>query len=181
MFHTKIIGGSPMDELNRHNHLKPLHILPQVEETPLYKVFVDYGTMVNILPCSMMKKLSKMEKDLIPSGVTMRSFIGDKSKTKWVFSLKITVANQTRISAFYVVDLHVNYNILLGWDWIHQANCIPSSPFQLLFFWDGKKDYPANHNPFDVLLWQAEIYDDDVGWITLTEHDASSRPTIISV
>ncbi|CAL9019732.1 unnamed protein product [Prunus brigantina] len=72
----------PMDGLNRHNHLKPLHIPPQVEETPLYKVFVDCGAMVNILPCSMMKKLSKMEKDLIPSGVTMRSFIGDKSNTK---------------------------------------------------------------------------------------------------
>lgn len=72
----------PMDEPNRHHHLKPLYITAQVEETQLYKNFVDYGAMVNILPCSMMRKLSKIEKDLIPSGVTMSSFIGDKSNTK---------------------------------------------------------------------------------------------------
>ncbi|CAL8993401.1 unnamed protein product [Prunus brigantina] len=86
-----------------------------------------------------MRKLAKTREDLIPSDVVMSSFVGDKSKTIGVLPLRISMANQTRIAAFYVVESSVDYNILLGRDWIHQTGCIPSSLFQLLFFWDGQR------------------------------------------
>ncbi|CAL9001782.1 unnamed protein product, partial [Prunus brigantina] len=83
------------------------------------------------------------------------------------------------IAAFYVVESSMDYNILLGRDWIHQAGCIPSSLFQLLFFWDGQKVsiHPADEKPFETNAVQARIYDDDVGWVVLTGHDANGRPT----
>ncbi|CAL9001602.1 unnamed protein product [Prunus brigantina] len=89
----------------------------------------------------------------------MSSFVGDKSKTFGVLPLKITVADQMRIVAFYVVESSVDYNMLLGRDWIHQAGCIPSS-------------LPTLTNAV-----QERIYDDDVGWVVLTGHDTSGRPT----
>ncbi|BFG20920.1 hypothetical protein CerSpe_071940 [Prunus speciosa] len=126
-----------------------------------------------------MKKLDKSKEDLIPSDVVMSSFVGDKSKTIGVLPLKITVADQTRVAAFYVVESSVDYNILLGRDWIHQSGCIPSSLFQLLFFWDGQKVsiHPADEKPFEANAVQARIYDDDVGWVVLTGHNAEGRPT----
>ncbi|CAL8992483.1 unnamed protein product [Prunus brigantina] len=129
-------------------------------------------------PC-LMRKLAKTREDLIPSDVVMSSFVGDKSKIIGVLPLKITVADQTRVAAFYVVESSVDYNILLGHDWIHQSGCIPSSLFQLLFFWDGQRVsiHPADEKPFETNAVQARIYDDDVGWVVLTGHDASDRPT----
>ncbi|CAL8992964.1 unnamed protein product [Prunus brigantina] len=110
----------------------------------------------------------------------MSSFVGDKSKTVGVLPLKITVADQTRVAAFYVVESSVDYNILLGRDWIHQAGCIPSSLFQLLFFWDGRKVsiYPADEKPFEANAVQERIYDDDIGWVVLTGHDAKGAAAV---
>ncbi|CAL2276219.1 unnamed protein product [Prunus armeniaca] len=126
-----------------------------------------------------MRKLGKTREDLVPSDVVMSSFVDDKSKTIGVLPLKITVADQTRVTAFYVVESSVDYNILLGRDWIHQSGCIPSSLFQLLFFWDGQRVsiHPADEKPFENNAVQAQIYNDDVGWVVLTSHDASGRPT----
>ncbi|KAI5347426.1 hypothetical protein L3X38_015305 [Prunus dulcis] len=61
-----------------------------------------------------MKKLNKTKEDLIPCGVAMSSFVSDKSKTIGVLPLKITMDDQTRVKAFYVVESNVDYNILLG-------------------------------------------------------------------
>ncbi|CAL2230091.1 unnamed protein product [Prunus armeniaca] len=129
----------PKDEPNKYRHLKPLYISAHVKGVPVSKVFVDCGATVNILPYSLMKKLDKSKEDLIPSDVVMSSFVDDKSKTIGVLPLKITVADQTRVAAFYVVKSSMDYNILLGHDWIHQSGCIPCSLFQLLFFWDGQR------------------------------------------
>ncbi|CAL2270923.1 unnamed protein product [Prunus armeniaca] len=144
---------------------EPLYISAHVEGVPVSKVFVDYGATINILPYSLMKKLDKSKEDLIPSDVVMSSFVGDKSKTIGVLPLKITVADQTRVKAFYVVESSMDYNRLLGRDWIHQSRCIPSSFFQLLFFWDGQRVsiHPADKKPFETNVVQAQIYDDDVG------------------
>ncbi|CAL2247189.1 unnamed protein product [Prunus armeniaca] len=142
----------PKDEPNKYRHLKPLYISAHVEGVPVSKVFFDCGATVNILPYSLMKKLDKSKEDLIPSDVVMSSFVGDKSKTIGVLPLKITVADQTRVAAFYVVESSMDYNILLGRDWIHQSGCIPSSLFQLLFFWDGQRVsiHPADKKPFET-------------------------------
>ncbi|CAL9024702.1 unnamed protein product [Prunus brigantina] len=175
----------PKDEPNKYRHLKSstLYISAHVEGVPVSKVFVDCGVTVNTLPYSLMKKLDKSREDLIPSDVVMGSFVGDKSKTIGVLPLKITVADQTRVAAFYVVESSVDYNILLGRDWIHQSRCIPSSLFQLLFFWDGQRVsiHPADEKPFETNAVQARIYDDDVGWVVLTGHNASGRPTRTTV
>ncbi|KAI5311289.1 hypothetical protein L3X38_000043 [Prunus dulcis] len=115
-----------------------------------------------------MKKLNKTKEDLNPNDVGMSSFVGDKSKTIGVLSLKLTMADQTEVAAFYVVESNVDYNILLGRDWIHQSGCIPSSLFQLLFFWDGQKvsTHSTDEKPFETHAMQA--------WITMTTLDGSS-------
>ena len=164
-------------------HLKPLYITAHIEGYPVSKIFVDCGATVNIMPISIMKALHRSNDELIPSGITMSSFVGDKSQTKGVLPLEVSIAGRNHMTAFFIVDSKTEYNALLGRDWIHQTSCIPSSLYQVLVFWDGKSIvvHPADHQPFEANMVQARYYDDHVGYITLQGLNEEGRPTRISV
>ncbi|KAM2537585.1 hypothetical protein TB2_023119 [Malus domestica] len=165
------------------HHLKPLYVTAHIEGYPVSKVFVDCGATVNIMPLNIMKALRRSNDELIPSGITMSSFVGDKSHTKGVLPLTVNIAGRTHMTAFFVVDSKTEYNALLGRDWIHQTSCIPSSLYQVLVFWDGKSVtvHPADSQPFEANMIQARYYDDHVGYITLQGFNEEGRPTRISV
>ncbi|KAM2640414.1 hypothetical protein TB1_026799 [Malus domestica] len=69
-------------------HLKPLYVTDHIEGYPIFKIFIDCGATVNIMPESVMKALRRSNNKLIPLGITMSSFVGDKSQTKEVFPLE---------------------------------------------------------------------------------------------
>ncbi|XP_070664519.1 uncharacterized protein [Malus domestica] len=128
----------PRSSSAKLHHLKPLYVTAHIEGYPVSKVFVDCGATVNIMPLNIMKALRRSNDELIPSGITMSSFVGDKSQTKGVLPLTVNIAGRTHMTAFFVVDSKTEYNELLDRDWIHQTSCIPSSLYQVLVFWDGK-------------------------------------------
>ncbi|KAM1243180.1 hypothetical protein ACFX2G_035466 [Malus domestica] len=140
-------------------------------------------SMVHIMPVSVMKALRRSNDELIPSGITMSSFIGDKSQTKGVLPLEVNIAGRNHMTAFFIVDSKTDYNALLSRDWIHQTNCILSSLYQVLIFWDGKSIvvHPADTHPFETNMIKACYYDDHVGYITLQGFNEDGRPTRISV
>ena len=164
-------------------HLKPLYVTAHIEGYPVSKIFVDCGATVNIMPVSVMQALHRSHDELIPSGITMSSFVGDKSRTKGVLPLEVSIAGRNHMTAFFIVDSKTEYNALLGRDWIHQTSCIPSSLYQVLVFWDGKTVvvHSADHRPFEANMVQARYYDDHVGYITLQGLNEEGRPTRISV
>ncbi|KAM1348417.1 hypothetical protein ACFX2F_002597 [Malus domestica] len=135
------------------------------------------------MPVSVMKALRRSTDELIPSGITISSFVGDKSQTKGVLPLEVNIAGRNHMTAFFIVDSKTEYNALLGRDWIHQTNCIPSSLYQVLIFWDGKSIvvHPADTQPFETNMIQARYYDDHVSYITLQGFNEDGRPTRISV
>ncbi|KAM1003900.1 hypothetical protein ACFX2C_004163 [Malus domestica] len=173
----------PRSSSAKLHHLKPLYVTAHIEGYPVSKVFVDCGATVNIMPLNIMKVLRRSNDELIPSGITMSSFVGDKSQTKGVLPLTVNIAGRTHMTAFFVVDSKTEYNALLGRDWIHQTSCIPSSLYQVLVFWDGKSVtvHPADSQPFEANMIQARYYDDHVGYITLQGFNEDGRPTQISV
>ncbi|KAM2302596.1 hypothetical protein ACFX1S_033381 [Malus domestica] len=128
---AELFPRSPSANLH---HLKPLYVTAHIEGYPVSKVFVDCGATVNIMPMNIMKALRHSNDELIPSGITMSSFVGDKSQTKCVIPLTVNIAGRTYMTAFFVVDSKTEYNALLGRDWIHQTSCIPSSLYQVLIF-----------------------------------------------
>ncbi|KAM1185757.1 hypothetical protein ACFX2G_015337 [Malus domestica] len=109
------------------HHLKPLYITAHIEGYPVSKVFVDCGATVNIMPVNVMKALHRSNDELIPSRITMSSFVGDKSQTKGVLPLAVNITGRNHMTVFFIVDSKTEYNALLGRDWIHQTSCIPSS------------------------------------------------------
>ncbi|KAM2400268.1 hypothetical protein ACFXTH_036735 [Malus domestica] len=109
----------PRSSSAKLHHLKPLYVTAHIEGYPVSKVFVDCGATVNIMPLNIMKALRRSNDELIPSGITMSSFVGDKSQTKGVLPLTVNIAGRTHMTAFFVVDSKTEYNALLGRDWIH--------------------------------------------------------------
>ncbi|KAM1224307.1 hypothetical protein ACFX2G_044186 [Malus domestica] len=116
------------------HHLKPLYVTAHIEGYPVSKVFVDCGATVNIMPVNIMKALRRFNDELIPSGITMSSFVEDKSQTKGVLPLAVNITGRNHMTAFFIVDSKTEYNALLGRDWIHLTSCIPSSLYQMLVF-----------------------------------------------
>ncbi|KAM1469923.1 hypothetical protein ACFXTO_041037 [Malus domestica] len=164
-------------------HLKPLYVMAQIEGYPISKIFVDCGATVNIMPVSVMKALRRSTDELIPSGITMSSFVGDKSQIKGVLLLKVNIAGRNQMTVFFIVDSKTEYNAFLGKDWIHQTNCIPSSLYQVLIFLDGKLVvvHPVDTQSFKTNMIQARYYDDHVGYITLQGFNEDGRLTRISI
>ncbi|KAM1033240.1 hypothetical protein ACFX2C_036810 [Malus domestica] len=173
----------PRSSSTKLHHLKPLYVTAHIEGYPVSKVFVDCGATVNIMPVNIMKALRRSNDELIPSGITMSSFVGDKSQTKGVLPLAVNITGRNYMTAFFIVDSKTEYNVLLGRDWIHQTSCIPSSLYQVLVFWDGKSVivHPTDSQPFETNMIQARYYDDHVGYITLQGFNDEGRPTQISV
>ena len=85
--------------VNLH-HLKSLYETAHIEGYLISKVFVECGATVDIMHVSIMKALRRSKDKLIPSGVTMSSFVGDKSQTKEVISLELNIAGQNHMTGF---------------------------------------------------------------------------------
>ncbi|KAM1658795.1 hypothetical protein ACFXTN_042917 [Malus domestica] len=97
-------------------HLKPLYVTAYIEGYSISKIFVDCEATVNIMPVSVMKALRRSTDKLIPSGITMSSFVGNKSQTKGVLPLEVNIASHNHMIAFFIVDSKTEYNALLGRD-----------------------------------------------------------------
>ena len=51
-------------------------------------------------------------------------------EAKGMISLELTIGSKTLATAFFVADVQGNYNVLLGRDWIHANQCVPSTMHQ---------------------------------------------------
>jgi hypothetical protein len=93
----KIVFEKPT--LSMCQHLKPLYIKAHMDGRPVNRVLVDNGAAVNILPTSMLRKLFKIESDLIATNVSISGFASGATKTKGVIPIEVKVGKQTDYSS----------------------------------------------------------------------------------
>jgi hypothetical protein len=120
---------------NPATHMKPLFILGHLDRTPIRHMLVDGGASINILPLSLFKKLGHIEGDLKHTNLSLSSFAGDPTEAKGIISKELKVGSKTIPMAFFVVDMKGRYNMLLGRDWIHANECVPSTLHQCVIQW----------------------------------------------
>jgi hypothetical protein len=118
------------------NHLKPLFMRGHIDGILIAKMLVDGGAAVNLMPYSLYRKLGKQDDELFKtnrtlSGVGTDSFI----KARGVTSVELTIGTKTLVAAVFVADIEGNYSLILGRDWIHANQCIPSTLHQMLIQW----------------------------------------------
>ena len=95
-------------------YLKSLYIKAHMNGRPVNQVLVDNGAAVNILPYKMLSKLAKTEEDLTPSDMIVNGFTGESTITKGIIPIQIKVGSKVNTTAFFVVNIKLAYNALLG-------------------------------------------------------------------
>jgi hypothetical protein len=112
------------------NQLKSLFMRGHIDGIPIAKMLVDGGAAVNLMHYSLYRKLGKQDDELVKtnSGVGTDSSI----KARGVTSVELTIRTKTLAAAFFVADVEGNYSLILGRDWIHANQCIPSTLHQML-------------------------------------------------
>jgi hypothetical protein len=120
------------------NHLKPLFVRGHIDGIPIAKMLVDGGAAVNLMPYSLYRKLGKQDDELVKTNMTLSGVGTDSSiKARGVTSVELTIGTKTLAAAFFVADVEGNYSLILGRDWIHANQCIPSTLHQMLIQWVG--------------------------------------------
>jgi hypothetical protein len=102
------------------NHLKSLYIRAHLDGTPISRMLVDGGAIINLMPYSFFKKMGKSDKELIKTNMMINDVGGgDPIGSKVVASMELTVGSKTLVTVFFVVKVHGIYSVILGRDWIH--------------------------------------------------------------
>ena len=80
------------------------------------------------MPYSLYKKLGGTDEELIKTNMTVRGVGGgDPIGAKGVASMELTIGSKTIPTTFFVSEVQGNFSLILGRDWIHANQCVPSS------------------------------------------------------
>jgi hypothetical protein len=107
--------------------MKLLYIRGHLDGVPDGRMMVDGGGSVNIMPMSLFDKLGHQEKDLKQTNMSLSGFSGEPAEARGIMSKELTVGSKTMPTVFFIVDVKGWYNVLLGSDWMHVNNCVPST------------------------------------------------------
>jgi len=124
----------PIDD--ERQQLKALFVKGKVDGQPVFKVLIDGGAAINIMPYVMYWKLGKGDQDFTKTDMMLKDFEGNVSPVKGVVCVELTIGSKTLPTTFFVINGKGAYNLLLGRDWIH-ANCC--TMHQCLVQWVGDK------------------------------------------
>ncbi|XP_050908094.1 uncharacterized protein LOC127121688 [Lathyrus oleraceus] len=109
------------------SHLKPLSITKKVEDIPINKILMDCGATVNLILHHMLRKIGKYDTDAKPHDMVLSNYKGKVGSTLGVIQVELTVGTVSKSIIFMIVETKVNYNLLLGREWIHGVGVVPSS------------------------------------------------------
>ena len=115
----------PTLEMTRH--IRPLYVRAYFNDKSVFKVLVDNGSVVNLMPLRMLRALGRDNDDLNETKVSVLAFTGEISRALGVLPIDINVVSKTSLSAFFVINYIANYNVFPGRDWIHANWCVLSS------------------------------------------------------
>ena len=140
-------------------HLKPLYLRGHINGSPLTRMLVDGGAVVNLMPYAVFKKLGLPDEELINTNMVLNGFEGkEKTEAKGVMYVELTVGSKTLATAFFVAEVQGNYNVILGRDWVHANQCVPSTMHQFLIQWvDDEVEVIHADNSACVALADASV------------------------
>ena len=122
------------------NHLNALYMRGHINGKPISRMLVDGGAIVNLMPYSLYNKLGGKDEELIKTNMTVSGVGGcDPIGAKGVASMELTVGSMTLSTAFFIQEVQGNFSLILGRDWIHANQCVPSALHQFLIQWSVTK------------------------------------------
>ena len=140
-------------------HLKPLYLKGHINGSSVASMLVDDGAMVNLMPYSVFKKLGLDNDALMKTNMVLNGFEGkEKTEAKGVMCMELTVGSKTLATTFFITEVQGNYNVILGHDWVHANQCVPSTMYQFLIQWvDDEVEVIHADNSAGVALAHASM------------------------
>lgn len=128
---------------------------------PIKRILVDNGSAVNILPRNMLRTFGRHTSELIHVDVRIAGFNEQVSTVLGRIPLQVTIGDCTSLTTFHVIEVSgTSYAALLGREWIHSNNCVPSTLHQCIMMWYGDqvRMIKADQDPFMTVSNAAQIF-----------------------
>jgi hypothetical protein len=110
------------------NHVKALYMTGHINGKPISRMLVDGEAIVNLMPYSLFKKLGGSDNELIKTNMIVSGVGGGEPMgAKGVISIELTVGSKTLATTLFVAETQGNFSLILGRDWIHANQCVPST------------------------------------------------------
>ena len=156
-------------------HLKPLYLKGHINGLPVARMLIDGGAVVNLMPYSVFKKLGLDDDALMKTNMVLNGFEGkEKTEAKGVMCMELTVRSKTLATTFFIAEVQGNYNVILGRDWVHANQCVPSTMHQFLIQWiDDEVEIIHADNSACVALADASVDWNHPDVTCLTRRDLS--------
>ncbi|KAL2533510.1 Uncharacterized protein Adt_06861 [Abeliophyllum distichum] len=137
-------------QLGSHLHNRPLYVSGYIRECKLYRIMIDCGSAVNIMPIKTMKKIGINVGDLSKSNIMIQGFNQKGQRAIGMIRLKLQIGELNSSALFHVIDAKTSYELLLGRVWLHETGVVPSTWHQCFkYSRDGEVKYVvAELKPF---------------------------------
>jgi hypothetical protein len=138
-------------ECDDHNH--PLYIEGNTTSAHLWRILIDPGSAVNILPVRSLTWTGYTIDDLDPTEVVICGFNNQGTSALGSITVKIQLSSFSFKARFFVIESNTSYSALLGRPWIHKYHVVPSTLHQCLKSLDGKGEQHrivANPMPYSI-------------------------------
>jgi hypothetical protein len=98
-------------------------------------MLIDGVAAINLMLYSIFKNLGREDDELMKTNLTLNGVGGNLMEARGVISMELIVGSKSLATVFFVIEVHGNYSVILGHDWIHANHCIPSTLHQFLIQW----------------------------------------------
>ena len=109
------------------DHHKALFIKAEVKGKLTCCVMVDNGSAINVCPLKILPKLGLTEADLKPPEVVIKAYDDTKRLVAGTFRALVKTGPIEEWVNLHVIDILINFAILLGRPWFHPLGGVPST------------------------------------------------------
>ena len=130
---TNLIHFNVENYKSRLPHKLTFQIITKVVEKKVFKTVLDKGDSTLVLSLSCWKSIGSPE--LVTSPMTLKSFDGQGFQSHGIIpSLSVELGGKTVSIQVEVVDVPLDYNLLLGRNWFYAMTVVTSTVFQTIQF-----------------------------------------------
>ena len=103
------VENATFEKPEKHLHLKALYPKGFIDGKPLTKILVDGGAVVNLMPYSTFRKLSKRIEDFCPTDMRLIDFSGSILIAKGAICVELTVGSKSLpiLSLWLMLKAHI--------------------------------------------------------------------------
>jgi hypothetical protein len=97
-------------------HLKSLYVRGHIDGKLISRIFVDSGTIINLMSYSIFRKLGREDDKLMKTNLMLNGMGGNPMEARGIVSMEHTIGIKSLATTFFIVEMQGNYSVILGRD-----------------------------------------------------------------